>query len=924
MQKLILTNLMKKFIISISKRLSILLTILLLLASFHNKGQGIAFQDTSNKNSLIGFDEKLVLKEFRLKEGSEIKYPSAYASFLFYKKQEFIGKKNGTWQKSLAPSPPSALSGVCGNIDFETGDNSGWTGYYGDNPGCCATLGFLSNGVNAAVGDAMARHTVTTGAGLDPCGGFPIVAPSMPGYVPGLFSFRLGNAVSGGKAESIETVFTPTASNNVFTYQYAVVLENPDHDLNEQPFFRVEMMDVNGIEIPCTSILYVAGTSVGFLNSPSCTDVQYKPWATVGVDLVGQIGNPITIRFISGDCTLGGHYGYGYVNCECSPLIVTQQNALCVGASTTLTAPFEDSNTYDWIGPGGPYSGQIITITQAGTYSVTMVSASGCIKVIDYVVTESPTAFVNALPNQTICSGDQLLLNGTIGGAASMVNWTGGTGIYNPNSNSLNCTYIPSAAEITAGTFSLTLTTDDPIGPCPAASDQTDITINLAPTVAAGPDQTICFGNTVTLAGSIGGSAAMGTWSGGLGTYAPNNNTPNAVYTPTASENTAGIVNLNFTTDDPTGPCLSISDQILITINQLPTANAGSAQYVCSGTPITLGGSIGGAATSGSWTGGSGSFSPGNTFVNAVYTASQAEFAADSVILTLTTDDPTGPCSSSSSNVILYFYQNPVVNFSVDIPSGCPIHCVNFTDITTVGGGDTIVSWSWDFGDGSSGLLQQNPSYCFSDPGFYDIKLIATSNHNCASFLSIPQMIQVFYMPIAEFTPSPTYASVIDPVITFNNQSTSDVNYWHWDFGDSTLLFPNTPSPVHTYPSEVSSNYLVTLIVKNSDGCIDTVEHDIFIGPEFTFYIPNVFTPNGDGINDYFFGSGIGIIKYNLWIFNRWGDLIFNARDINQKWDGIANDGENKAQIDVYIWKVKLTDVFNKTHYYIGTVSIVE
>ena len=85
---------MKKFIISISKRLSILLTILLLLASFHNKGQGIAFQDTSNKNSLIGFDEKPVLKEFRLKEGSEIKYPSAYASFLFYKKQYFIVCKN--------------------------------------------------------------------------------------------------------------------------------------------------------------------------------------------------------------------------------------------------------------------------------------------------------------------------------------------------------------------------------------------------------------------------------------------------------------------------------------------------------------------------------------------------------------------------------------------------------------------------------------------------------------------------------------------------------------------------------------------------------------------------------------------------------------------------------------------------------------
>jgi len=79
-------------------------------------------------------------------------------------------------------------------------------------------------------------------------------------------------------------------------------------------------------------------------------------------------------------------------------------------------------------------------------------------------------------------------------------NWSGGTGTFNPNATTLNAIYTPSAAEITAGTVTLTLTTDDPAGPCPAVNDQMVITINPAATVTAGPDQIICGGSTVTLA----------------------------------------------------------------------------------------------------------------------------------------------------------------------------------------------------------------------------------------------------------------------------------------------------------------------------------------------------------------------------------------------------------------------------------------
>src|SRR4029450_12414145 len=115
--------------------------------------------------------------------------------------------------------------------------------------------------------------------------------------------------------------------------------------------------------------------------------------------------------------------------------------------------------------------------------------------------------------------------------------WSGGTGTFNPNNTTLNAVYTPSAAEITAGTVTLTLTTNDPAGPCGAVSDQMVITINPAATVNAGTDQTVCASSpNVTLAGSRGGSATSATWSGGAGTFNPNNTTLTAVYTPTAAE----------------------------------------------------------------------------------------------------------------------------------------------------------------------------------------------------------------------------------------------------------------------------------------------------------------------------------------------------------------------------------------------------
>jgi len=114
-----------------------------------------------------------------------------------------------------------------------------------------------------------------------------------------------------------------------------------------------------------------------------------------------------------------------------------------------------------------------------------------------------------------------------------------------------------------------------------------------------------------------------------------------------------------------------------------------------------------------------------------------------------------------------FFYENPVIAFTVDDPNGCPVHCGAFTDQTTIGGGDNIVSWDWNFGDGSAiDSTTQNTSHCFTQTGFYDVTLTATSNHGCVSTLTNIHMVHVYATPQADFNPNPTNATVLNPVVT--------------------------------------------------------------------------------------------------------------------------------------------------------------
>jgi gliding motility-associated-like protein len=88
-------------------------------------------------------------------------------------------------------------------------------------------------------------------------------------------------------------------------------------------------------------------------------------------------------------------------------------------------------------------------------------------------------------------------------------------------------------------------------------------------------------------------------------------------------------------------------------------------------------------------------------------------------------------------------------------------------------------------------------------------------------------------------------------------------------------------------------------------------------------YFPNAFTPNDDGINDLFYTKGRGIKTFKMYIYNRWGDLIFYTEDRTEGWDGRSNQGEKISEQEVYITVFETTDFLDENHYYVGKLVLV-
>lgn len=266
--------------------------------------------------------------------------------------------------------------------------------------------------------------------------------------------------------------------------------------------------------------------------------------------------------------------------------------------------------------------------------------------------------------------------------------------------------------------------------------------------------------------------------------------------------------------------------------------------------------------------------------------------------------------------------QLPDVAFTAPLTDGCAPFDITLNNLSTSQYGLTNCKWNvTDFGnfsDGNCGPL----SLTLIDKQSYDVQLTVTNAVGCVDSLTKNSYLTVHPDPVAQFSYTPKEPTIIESLVQFYNQSRGAVNFT-WDIGDVGTV--TGISPIFQFPSIEDTTYQVCLTAANAYGCINTVCEDIFIKSVDIIYIPNAFTPDGDGINDTFKPSVIGIKEgsYTMQIFNRWGDMIFQTNNPDESWNGMIY-GTEKVQDGLYTVKINaVTKNSGKDIFEMGFVNLM-
>lgn len=225
---------------------------------------------------------------------------------------------------------------------------------------------------------------------------------------------------------------------------------------------------------------------------------------------------------------------------------------------------------------------------------------------------------------------------------------------------------------------------------------------------------------------------------------------------------------------------------------------------------------------------------------------------------------------------------------------------------------------SWDFGDGKSSNKKQT-SYAYSKAGNYVIEL------NCFVDKKLVQkestQITVASNPKADFEWTDNNELEENYTISFTDQS-YDAIKWEWNFGDKKTA--SIANPVHTFKGQ--GTYAVNLMVTNLNGCKDQKTQFINVIDQNPLLAPNSFSPNGDGLNDYFMPKALenGNINFELKIIDRSGNMVYQTNDSNKPWNGrVNNTGELFNNGTPFIWMVTITTLEGKIKRFNGTINIV-
>lgn len=534
------------------------------------------------------------------------------------------------------------------------------------------------------------------------------------------------------------------------------------------------------------------------------------------------------------------------------------------------------------------------TYANEGTYSVNLFieSNNGCVSSLsqNVVVHPNPLADFN-INTDCINVAAQFTDNSNIT-TGSITNWEWNFGDNSPISNNQS----PSHLYANDGTYQPILIVTSNSG-CKDTVQKSTIRHPIPVlNFTADPQclyDAISFVNNTT----INAPGSISNWIWNFGDGSPFSTAQN----PQHQYNSHGVYNVTLIASSNFGCVGDIS--FPVEVYPIPIADF-TANTICENTPpmnfLDLSSVISGSITNWQW-----NFDNGNlsTLQNPNNLYNQA--GTYNVGLTVTSNNN---CIDTITKPVIV-NPKPTANFTVNNTEGCSPICIDFTD-NSVSNATNLTEWQWNLGNGEVSSIT-NPSACYNNPSNtdnlnYTIRLIVKNDFNCYDTIIESNLITSWFNPIADFTPEPDEVNMYEAEINTMNNSIGADNYT-WDFNNGTNATDFEPSTNYTD----TGTYNIQLAVSSINNCVDTIIKPIKITPVSSLFIPNSFTPNGDGKNDTFifkeFAIDISTSKFS--IFDRWGIQVYYTENATP-WDGTYK-GQPAIQ-GTYIYQLTCKDLLGK------------
>ena len=726
----------------------------------------------------------------------------------------------------------------------------------------------------------------------------PVVGPQLHVVPPGDdHSVQLGNELTGAEAEAmVYDISVDTADFDMLILKYAAVMQNPNHDITNQPRFRIEMLDAAGTLIEpaaCNSYDFVASSDLGWNQTYyGSAVVLWKDWTIVGINLSDYHGQTVRLRLTTYDCKAGAHFGYAYYNLACAKKTIAFSSC-SEGDSNTVTAPAgfnyrwhrDDSETTisteqtTRIPVDGHHYYCELSFIGDTTCSVTMNVLSRLVwpeAEFNYTVTRESCRFRVNFFDRSHHVGDTT--------TCESVSWDFGNGatsiVRNPT------VYYPDT-----GTYTVALIASIPGGDC---SDTAFATLHL--TLAFDTiDTAICANQSLLLHGNEYTAA---------GSYSLRPNCDSVLILRLTLLDTAIIDTMatvcghldyrgttfqtdtlcNFTYINTVG-CDS-TYWLHLTVN--PVHQSTDSIIVCPYQP---------------WRFMENGLTPPCSFD----TIFQNTYGCDSLVhVTLT------PRPADYRLHPIYMLDSVVWHPADTIILGCAPDTLHLRDTTL-----QSIAWLWTLTANGDTLASTTSDAFLPLPSYTmnaSFQLIAQSSIG-GCFDTVGQPVYIFRTPLAAFdwqyTSGPGINPPIEnPEVQFTNRSSpaDSLRYlWHIPIQPGSTEYDTTSevSPYYHWgqPGDYMQGdyqvkltaywhqWLVLPVDTITHTCNDTTTQIVTITNDYLQF-PNLVTPNGDGCNDTW--RVVNLIEYGnypvneLWVFNQWGIEVYHVRDIHEEsnfWD---------------------------------------